>query len=424
MLRKISYTFISFLLMHIFCVSTAFAQYGTDVILLNGSDNVAVVRSSGIGKNKKEAIEEAKKAAIYVYLHNGVVGINEDKPLLGYNPSDKAKKYVDGILESGRYNVFCGNAEFQKDLSGKASSGYKACVNLELYTKLLYNDLKNGGYIALNASQTNLNEIQSMIQIPTIMVVPYCKAGENFQTKLQSSTNIRMAVSKVNQGFIGKDVETKDIEQMIRIAESQEAMNYGMSLNDLVLNDCGADVAVYVDMTPSTNENGTTISLTLKAVDVSTGNTYATRSEVTPRKRASVDLICAALVDAIIDDFLKQITSAFSRKTGSGNNISITLNIAATSMVTFDYEMSDYTPLRDALHLWVRKNAVDGRFHLKGSTKTMMMFDGIQIPNKDPETGEHLDVNDFSLKLYRYLRSQGLQIERDVNNNRITITIL
>jgi hypothetical protein len=256
------------------------------------------------------------------------------------------------------------------------------------------------------------------------MVVPYCKAGENFQTKLQSAANIRMAVSKVNQGFIGKDVETKDIEQMIRIAESQEAMNYGMSLNDLVLNDCGADVAVYVDMTPSTNENGTTISLTLKAVDVSTGNTYATRSEVTPRKRASVDLICAALVDAIIDDFLKQITSAFSRKTGSGNNISITLNIAATSMVTFDYEMSDYTPLRDALHLWVRKNAVDGRFHLKGSTKTMMMFDGIQIPNKDPETGEHLDVNDFSLKLYRYLRSQGLQIERDVNNNRITITIL
>ena len=31
---------------------------------------------------------------------------------------------------------------------------------------------------------------------------------------------------------------------------------------------------------------------------------------------------------------------------------------------------------------------------------------------------------DFSLKLYRYLRGQGLQIERDVNNNRITITIL
>lgn len=424
MLRKIGYTFISFLLINILCVNTAFAQYGGDAMLLEGSENVSVVRCSAIGKNKKEAIEEAKKAAVYLYLYNGIAGINNDQPLLGYNPSDKTKKYADGILESGRYNVFCGNAEFQKDLSGKASSGYKACVNLELYTKLLYNDLKNGGYIALNASQTNLNEIQSMIQIPTIMVVPYCKTGENFQTKLQSATNIRMAVSKVNQGFIGKGVETKDIEQMIRIAESQEAMNYGMSLNDLVLNDCGADVAVYVDMTPSTNENGTTISLTLKAVDVSTGNTYATRSEVTPRKRASVDLICAALVDAIIDDFLKQITSAFSRKTGSGNNISITLNIAATSMVTFDYEMSDYTPLRDALHLWVRKNAVDGRFHLKGSTKTMMMFDGIQIPNKDPETGEHLDVNDFSLKLYRYLRSQGLQIERDVNNNRITITIL
>ena len=54
----------------------------------------------------KRAIEEAKKAAIYVYLHNGVVGINEDKPLLGYNPSDKAKKYVDGIDKTRVLNVF------------------------------------------------------------------------------------------------------------------------------------------------------------------------------------------------------------------------------------------------------------------------------------------------------------------------------
>ena len=93
------------------------------------------------------------------------------------------------------------------------------------------------------------------------------------------------------------------------------------------------------------------------------------------------------------------------------------------SAVTFDYEVEDYTPLRDALHSWMRKNALNGKFHVQGSTKNMMVLDEIQVPNKD-ENGIDMDVNDFALKLYRYLRAQGLQVERTVLNNRITITIM
>lgn len=403
---------------------SAFAQYSGDALLVSDSGNTAILHCSGIGKNKKEAIEMAKKSAISVYLYNGITGLNGDNPLLGYSPSNAAKDHINNLFESGRYQIFLGSVEFDKEMSQKVGKEFQAHVKLELYTKLLYNDLKNSGIISANPTMTNMTEVQSEIVIPTIMVVPYCKTGENFQQKIQNTPYLRMAISKVNSGFVEKGVETKDVEQMIRIADSQQAMNNEMSLNDIVLNDCGADVAVYVDIAQSTAENGTTVTLTLSAIDVSTGNTYATTTEVTPRKRASVELICNALVDAIIDDFLKQITAAFSRKTSAGNTVSITLNISNTSAITFDYEMEDYTPLRDALHQWVRRNAVEGKFHLKGSTKTMMMFDGINVPNKDEDTGSHLDVNDFSLKLYRYLRSQGLQIERNVNNNRITITIL
>lgn len=424
MMRRFLFGFIAVLFLQILFVSSVFGQYTGDALLVSESGNMAVIRSSGLGKNKKEAIEMAKKTAIYVYLYNGITGLNGDNPLLGYSPSGKAKEHLDEIFESGRYNIFFGAVEVDKEMTKKVGNAFQAHIKSEVYIKLLYNDLKNAGVISANPGMTNLTEVQSQILIPTIMVVPYCKTGENYQQKIQGNSYIRMAISKVNSAFVNKGVETKDVEQMIRIAESQQAMNYDMSLNDMVLNDCGADVAVSVDISQNTTEIGTTVSLTLKAIDVSTGNTYATVSEITPRKRASVEVICGALVDAIVDDFLKQITAAFSRKTEAGNTVSITLNISSMSTVTFDYEMSDYTPLRDALHQWVRHNSVEGKFHLKGSTKTMMMFDGIQVPNKDEETGLPLDVNDFSLKLYRYLRSQGLQIERDVNNNRITITIL
>ena len=420
---KYKFTIVAILFLSLF-VSSAFAQYTGDALLVSESGNMAIVRSSGIGKNKKDAIEMAKKTAIYVYLYNGITGLNGDNPLLGYSPSEKAKSHLDEIFESGRYNIFFGKVEVDENMSTKVGKEFQVHIKSEIYIKLLYNDLKNAGVISANHGMTNMTEVQSQILIPTIMVVPYCKTGENFQQKIQSNPYIRMAISKVNNGFVNKGVETKDIEQMIRIAESQQTMNSEMSLNDMVLNDCGADVAVYVDITQSTTESGTTVSLTLKAIDVSTGNTYATVSEITPRKRASVEVICGALVEAIIDDFLKQITASFSRKTEAGNTVSITLNISSMSSITFDYEVSDYTPLRDALHQWIRQNSVEGKFHSKGSTKTMMMFDGIQVPNKDVETGLPLDVNDFSLKLYRYLRSQGLQVERNVENNRITITIL
>ena len=94
MLRKIGYSLISILFLHVFCVSSVFAQYAADALLVKGSDNMAVISCSAVGKNKKEAIEEAKKAAIYTYLFNGITGLNNDQPMLGYKPSDKAKNMV------------------------------------------------------------------------------------------------------------------------------------------------------------------------------------------------------------------------------------------------------------------------------------------------------------------------------------------
>ena len=65
-----------------------------------------MIQVSGISNNKKNAIEYAKKSAIYTYLFNGIAGLNNDQPLLGNNPSEKANKYVDELFNSGRYAIF------------------------------------------------------------------------------------------------------------------------------------------------------------------------------------------------------------------------------------------------------------------------------------------------------------------------------
>lgn len=404
--------------------SSLFAQYSSDAMLIEKfNDNVALIQVSGISNNKKNAIEYAKKSAIYTYLFNGIAGLNNDQPLLGNNPSEKANKYVDELFNSGRYAIFIKSEVVDDENSRKVQKLFQAVIKIELYTKSLLNDLKNQGVNVPPTALGGASGVDNVIAIPSIMVVPYCVNGESFQDKIQSNPYIRMAISKVNSGFVKQGAETKDLEQMMRNSDLQQGMNMDMSFNDMVLNGCGADVAVYVDINENTNSNGTSVTLMLNAIDISTSDTYATASQVTPHKRASVDMITNALVDVMVNGFLDQLTAAFARKIDRGNSISVVLNISPMSSVTFDYEVEDFTPLRDALHIWMRKNALNGKFHVQGSTKNMMVLDEIQVPNKD-ENGLDMDVNDFALKLYRYLRTQGLQVERTVLNNRITITIM
>lgn len=232
-----------------------------------------------------------------------------------------------------------------------------------------------------------------------------------------------MAISKVNTGFVKKGVETKDVEQMIRNAEQYQTTHMDIGINEMILANSGADVSVSVDISQNSNQFGTAVSLTLKAVDISTSNTYASVTKNAPRKHASVEVICSALAEVMIDEFLKQIEVGFAKKIAGGNAISISFTIDSQSTVTFDTEVSNFTPLSDAIFQWLRTNAKDGKYHSQGRTKNVMMLDQIQIANKRAD-GTDMDINDFALELYRFLRSQNLTVERNINGNKIDITIL
>ena len=75
-------------------IPAAAQNYTTDAILKNTTGKIATLECSGIARTKKEATEMAKKSVIYTYLYNGIDGLNDNKPLLGYKPSADASQYV------------------------------------------------------------------------------------------------------------------------------------------------------------------------------------------------------------------------------------------------------------------------------------------------------------------------------------------
>ena len=75
-------------------IPAAAQNYTTDAILKNTTGKIATLECSGIARTKKEATEMAKKSVIYTYLYNGIDGLNDNKPLLGYKPSADASQYL------------------------------------------------------------------------------------------------------------------------------------------------------------------------------------------------------------------------------------------------------------------------------------------------------------------------------------------
>ena len=272
-------------------IPAAAQNYTTDAILKNTTGKIATLECSGIARTKKEATEMAKKSVIYTYLYNGIDGLNDNKPLLGYKPSADASQYVGTLLGTTRYANFIRSCTIADRTNKTADKNIQVFATIDLYTESLERDLINNGVIGRSASDIALSETQEAIAMPTVMVVPFRKGAESYEEAIRNNSDMRMAISKVNEGFIGEGVETKDLLTSLNNANTyQVRMGDGMSLDDAILANSGADVSVSVDINQDVNDGGVRVSLTLQAIEVATGNTLATKSEISGRKRTTADV--------------------------------------------------------------------------------------------------------------------------------------
>ena len=400
-------------------IPAAAQNYTTDAILKNTTGKIATLECSGIARTKKEATEMAKKSVIYTYLYNGIDGLNDNKPLLGYKPSADASQYVGTLLGTTRYANFIRSCTIADRTNKTADKNIQVFATIDLYTESLERDLINNGVIGRSASDIALSETQEAIAMPTVMVVPFRKGDESYEEAIRNNSDMRMAISKVNEGFIGEGVETKDLLTSLNNANTyQVRMGDGMSLDDAILANSGADVSVSVDI----NQDVVRVSLTLQAIEVATGNTLATKSEISGRKRTTADVLCGVMAKAMIGDFMKQISTRMATKISTGQSVAVRFTIDPGSAIDMDTEINNIMPLSDILVSWVKRHAKNGRYHTQGRTSTLLAFSDIFVDNS-VEDGMQSDVNDFALALYQYLKGLNLSVSRTITGNSIDVII-
>ncbi len=408
------------------------SQYTNSATLISRKKATAVINSSGIHDKKKEATQMAIKSAFNTYFFYGIEGLNDNLPLLQESAATESADYLERFFDdkSRKYLSFVATYEEDKDPEKMPNKKHKANVILEIYIDALAKDLLKNN-IKLNVLvEKTVEDIQEEVAQPTIMVVPYKQRDMDYRTILRETRYVdyRTAIARVQDAFIKKGYEIKDVMAVMEATEKSMAFETNTtaeSFDSQLINSSGADVYVTVDAGYNTNDEGTMGSIALVAYERASGKILGSKQTTTPRYRKGVlaDLYRIA-IGLIADDFLKDMTYNYAKKSTVGNTFVLRVSADNGSSVLLDSQVSSVgLPLSDALRMWLRKNALNGRFHVQGVTRDLVIFDEIQMASK-ADAGHFLDANDFALDIYSYIRNElKITCDKRVDGNTVYITI-
>lgn len=417
MIRRIATLFMAMF----FALTASAQQYSMDAELIRLEGNTAIIRCSGTASSKKDAIEMAKKSAIYTYIYSGIDGIDGGRPLITSQLNKVDQEYVDGIFSTMRYASFINMSLVNVDYEVKVAKQMQVTLTLGLYHEALRRTLEKANILKVRPS--SLDEVTDHIAMPTVMVVPFCQADETYEEVFNSNKYMRMIIAKVNEGFIENGVETKDLITCLNNAETYRLLKgEGMTLEDAILINSGADISVKVDISSNTTSAGTEVYITMNAIEIATGNTLGSVSEKSARKQTSAEAICGPMAKSMIKDLLDLVATRMVKKTSTGQSISLRFTIDPSSVLTMETEINDELPLADMLVIWVKQHAQKGRYQSPKISSRLLTYSDVFIDNS-VEDGVQMDVTDFARELYIYLKSLDLTISRTVNGNSVDVVI-
>jgi hypothetical protein len=259
------------------------------------------------------------------------------------------------------------------------------------------------------AQESDLTQVQ-----PTIMVVPYTSKGEDLREKIENDANYRIAMQVISNAFSKRGFTTKDfVNNLQNTLNDQVISDEHMSQTDLfkkAIELTPTDYYIQTEILMLPNSSGNKVRILMSAIDKFSGDkTPAEPMESQPFRTGDWGkLTQLALEDGgKLESFFSLLGNEFAKIRETGRTISVKIEVAATSSHKLDEEVGDdFDLLSDLITDWVKKNAYKNYVHTQGNSATLLYFDEVKIPLRDEE-GNNYDINEFSKKLYKFLRRTG-----------------
>ena len=263
---------------------------------------------------------------------------------------------------------------------------------------------------------------------PKIMVIPFTKEGEDIRTILEADVNRRIAITKIKEAFDNRGFTTVDFTAKLKAAKDNNVFTSEnqTDLKAQIIQMSGADVYVQAEVNVQKGESGTSVTLILTAYEASTGNSLSNKvGESGKFYTDDIGKLASKAVENVAVDFLNVMQTKFTDIVNNGKSVNIDISFEAGSQYTMSSDKigTSGLPLSDQLEEWMGKNAFKNTYHIQGTTDLKMIFDDVRIPLKDQATGVNYNPNKFALEIYKFLRSEGLEVKKDIKGSTIYITI-
>lgn len=271
----------------------------------------------------------------------------------------------------------------------------------------------------------NVLSQQKTIQ-PKIMVIPFTKSGQDMIKSYENNDLQRLVIARVKQGFETRNFPTVDFVSNIKMMSNDNAMEIEnqTSIKQQLIEMSGADVYVEVETTINRSSGGNSVTVILSAYDAYTSMTMSNETGVSDRfYTESFEKLALKKADEMMDNFLNTMNSRFEDIKENGKSIYLNIGFKEGSDKDMDYVGDTQESLSEKVEAWIEKNAFKGNYHIQGVTKTKMIFNEIRIPIKNDD-GTHYKTSHFVASFRKFLASINVDTERDIQGNRIFISVI
>ena len=278
---------------------------------------------------------------------------------------------------------------------------------------------------AQNAATNSGGQVQTVQ--PKIMVIPYTKEGEDIRNILEADVNKRIAITKIKEAFDSRGFTTVDFVAKLKAAKDNNVFTSDnqTDIKTQVIQMSGADIYVQAEVNVQKGQSGTSVTLILTGYEASTGNSLSNKiGESGKFFTDDIGKLASKAVESVAEDFLNVMQIKFTDIVNNGKSVIIEVSFDAGTDKTMSSEIgTSELPLSDLLEEWMGKNAFKNNYHIQGTTDLKMIFDDVRIPLKDQATGNNYNPNKFALEIFKFLKSNGLEVKKDVKLSTIYITI-
>lgn len=272
---------------------------------------------------------------------------------------------------------------------------------------------------------------------PTIMVVPWTSKDEDMRTKVENDFAYRAILNEIRAAFDKRGVTTLDFIEAMRNAAANRTTGFS-NWRDIVkdvIDNSPSDIFIEAEIYQQSSKYGSKVQILLAAKEkytseslMNSGLLESPESQADPAKKVQITLE----KDDAIGKFINGLNEKFLGIVKKGRVVSIRVEVNNGSGLKLDAEAGtngDY--VSDLIIDWMKKNSYQNYYHVKGNTSTLLEFDQVKIPLRNPD-GSNYDINEFGRNMRKAIAQIGKQtekgstfkMEQNIRGNVLTLSIL